>query len=568
MKNFTLFSISFCLIILSSIFFSCSNSPQPKEVVIVENPDKLDEETSKGIYHFMEYALLNKGKVDDSTFLKLPKLVNAFYKINEYSNVWCKNGKWQPIADSLMLFIQNAALHGLFAKDYHYERLLSLKKKLDTDSIQSKNAVLWSKADLIMTDASLHIINHLKYGRLLVDTAATIENTSLKGEFLLQHFNSLFVNPSFILSLRNAEPTQIGYWDLKNCIKKFVDSMDNKIFTYLVYPIKKNDEKDSLLFVRNFQKRLNESNFIDLSDKLPDSLDLAKAIKKFQRQKGIKQDGIITAKLIRSINTNDVERFKRIAITLDRYKLLPDTMPEKYIWVNLPAYYLELWDHDSVVFKSKIICGKPETRTPLLQSNITDMVTYPTWTVPSSIIEKQYLPKLQINPNYLSKIGLKLVDNYGEFINPVKIRWSKYKKSIPYKIVQNSGDDNALGVIKFNFKNPYAVYLHDTNQRYLFKNSSRALSHGCVRVQDWEKLAYYIAKNDSLNLTVGESLLYTTDSIKRWISIKKHKWIGVRNQLPLFITYYGCEGKNGKIKFYEDIYVEDKMMREKYFTVK
>jgi murein L,D-transpeptidase YcbB/YkuD len=359
----------------------------------------------------------------------------------------------------------------------------------------------------------------------------------------------------------------MGYWELKNGIKKFLDSMDKRVFTYLVYPIKNNDQKDSLLFVKNFQKRLSESNFIELNDKLPDSIDLAKAIKKFQRKKGVKQDGMITAKLIRSINTNDIERFNRIAITLDRYKLLPDSMPEKYIWVNLPAYYLQLWDHDTVVFQSKIICGKPETRTPLLQSNITDMVTYPTWTVPSSIIEKQYLPKLKGNPNYLSKIGLKLVDKHGEFIDPVKIKWSKYKKGIPYKIVQNSGDDNALGVIKFNFKNPYAVYLHDTNQRYLFKNISRALSHGCVRVQDWEKLAYYIAKNDSLNLSPAETLQYTVDSIKRWISIKKHKWIGVKNQLPLFITYFGCEGKNGKIKFYEDIYVEDKVMREKYFTV-
>jgi murein L,D-transpeptidase YcbB/YkuD len=568
MKNFTLFSINFCLIILTSIFYSCGNAPKPIEVVLVENPDKLDGETSKGIHQFMDYALQNKGKVDDSTFFHLTKLVNAFYNTNEYSNVWSKNGKWQPIADSLLLFIQNAALHGLSSKDYHVDRLLAIKEQLDTDSVQSKNAILWSKADLLMTDASLYIISHLKYGRLLSDTNAIIDNAGVKGELLLQHFNSLLVKPSFILSLSKVEPTNLGYWELKNGIKNFVDSMDKRVFTYLVYPIKKNDQKDSLLFVKNFQKRLSEGNFIEFNDKLPDSLDLATAIKKFQRKKGAKQDGIITAKLIRSLNTNDVERFNRIAITLDRYKMLPDSMPEKYIWVNLPAYYLQLWDHDTVVFQSKIICGKPETRTPLLQSNITDMVTYPTWTVPSSIIEKQYLPKLKVNPNYLSKIGLKLVDNHGEFIDPVKIKWAKYKKGIPYKIVQNSGDDNALGVIKFNFKNPYAVYLHDTNQRYLFKNSSRALSHGCVRVQDWEKLAYYIAKNDSLNLVTGESLQYTTDSIKSWISSKKHKWIGVRNQIPLFITYFGCEGKGGKIKFYEDIYLEDKVMREKYFPVK
>ena len=190
------------------------------------------------------------------------------------------------------------------------------------------------------------------------------------------------------------------------------------------------------------------------------------------------------------MNVNDAERFKRIAITLDRYKQLPDSMPEKYIWVNLPAYYMQLRDHDTVALESKIICGKPTTRTPLLNSYITDMVTYPTWTVPNSIIVKQYLPRLKNNPNYLNAIGLHLVDSKGETVNPYDVKWEKYKTGIPYRVMQGSGDDNALGIMKFNFNNAYAVYLHDTNQRYLFKNAARALSHGCVRVQEWQEAGF------------------------------------------------------------------------------
>jgi murein L,D-transpeptidase YcbB/YkuD len=266
------------------------------------------------------------------------------------------------------------------------------------------------------------------------------------------------------------------------------------------------------------------------------------------------------------MNLTDAERFKRIAITLDRYKQLSDSMPEKYIWVNLPGYYLQVWDHDSLVMDSKIICGKPDTRTPLLTSYITDMVTYPTWTVPSSIISKQLLPKLKSNPNYLSGIGLRLVDGKGESVSTDNINWSKYSKGIPFKVMQSSGDENALGVLKFNFSNPYAVYLHDTNQRYLFKNAKRALSHGCVRVQEWEKLAFYIARNDSMNVKTGDTLRYTTDSIKTWLANKETKRINVKNRVSLFIRYFSCEAKNGKIKFYDDVYGEDKAMREKYFT--
>ena len=128
----------------------------------MQNPDKLDDQTSNSIHRYIDYALQNKGKIDDSTFLHLTNLVNDFYKKNEYKNVWCKYGKWQPIADSLLSFIQNATLHGLFSKDYHFERIIALKQKLDKDSVQNKNAVLWSKADMLMTDASFHIINHLK----------------------------------------------------------------------------------------------------------------------------------------------------------------------------------------------------------------------------------------------------------------------------------------------------------------------------------------------------------------------------------------------------------------------
>ena len=243
-------------------------------------------------------------------------------------------------------------------------------------------------------------------------------------------------------------------------------------------------------------------------------------------------------------------------------------MPGKYIWVNLPAFYLELVNADTVVFESKVICGKPETRTPLLTSEISDIITYPTWTVPTSIIVKQYLPKLKNNPNYISRIGLKLMNGKGEVINPGSVNWARYSKGIPYRIVQGSGDNNSLGVIKFNFDNPYAVYLHDTNQRYLFKNASRALSHGCVRVQEWQKLAYYIAGNDSALSKRTDSLKYTADSIKNWISHKERHAIDVKNHIALFIRYFSCEGKNGTIKFYEDIYGEDKLLMEKYFAKK
>jgi len=107
--------------------------------------------------------------------------------------------------------------------------------------------------------------------------------------------------------------------------------------------------------------------------------------------------------------------------------------------------------------------------------------------------------------------------------------------------------------------------LHDTNQRYLFSQSSRALSHGCVRVQEWEKLSNYILQNDSTYVeSLGKGSFTKSDSVLQWLNRKEKHYIPVRNKIPLFIRYFTCEGRGGKIIFYDDIYNEDHRLRERY----
>jgi len=111
------------------------------------------------------------------------------------------------------------------------------------------------------------------------------------------------------------------------------------------------------------------------------------------------------------------------------------------------------------------------------------------------------------------------------------------------------------------------VYMHDTNQRYYFDKTMRALSHGCVRVQQWNRLAHFIISNDSMNAAPGATT-FKSDSLKAWLTRKEKHSIGVRTRLPVFFRYFGCAGIDGKIKFYDDIYGEDKMLIERYFVNK
>jgi L,D-transpeptidase YcbB len=562
--------LSFTLLVLYLFIVSCNyaDTTVKKNKEVVDSPQEMNSKTSENIKETLAFALKEGGKVDDSIRLHMAAIVQYFYTATNNQPVWSSKEQWQPYTDSLYQLIANAELNGLFPKDYHFGFLKSLKHSLDTDSLKRMDAVLWTKADLMFTDALMRMVKDLKLGRLQPDSVTINKDSSVKEDFFVNSLNTAIKKNGFTELFNSLQPLHKGYWELKRGVKRFLDSMDRRTYTYVYYPYKNGDQKDSLAFIKTFQKRLVESGAINFSNKLSDSFELATAVKKYQLQRGLKQDGKITTSLVKLMNTSDMERFKRIAITLDRYKQLPAKMPEKYIWVNLPAYYLWVIDNDTVAIESKVICGKPDTRTPLLNSAITDMVTYPTWTIPNSIILKTLLPKLKSNPGYLDRLGYKLLGSGGKVIDPYEVKWDKYKKGIPYRIQQGSGDNNALGIFKFNFNNPYAVYLHDTNQRYLFKNSSRALSHGCVRVQEWQKLAYFIARNDSVNTKISDTLRYNTDSIKNWIANKQFRKMEVKNRIPVFIRYFTCEGKNGKIKFYEDIYGEDKILREKYFSGK
>ena len=543
-------------------FFSCKNNHAVKEKEIVKAPEKMDDQIADNIKAVLLFAQNSNGVIYDSIRLAELNLLNSFYEKNNYQGIWSKKEMWNPVADSMFEFIKNSRYYGLYPEDYHYHELDTLRSQIANDSLVRMDAIAWTKADLMLSDAFMKTLKDLKEGRLLPDSVSIVSKSNYADSFFIPNLNKIIESNSVFQTFQNAEPSDSGYISLKALLINFVDSMNPKKYLYLDYLY-----KDTLAFYKKLYKRLLQSGFGNKEITMPDSVQLSNEVKKYQAKHKLTVDGKAGEGTIRSLNFTDNEKFRRIAVTLDRYKSLP-TLPETYVWVNIPGFNLKVIDHDTLVFESKVIVGKPSTPTPLLTSRISNMVTYPNWTIPESIIKKDILPALKNNPGYLASKGFSLVDSHGETVNPYTVNWSKYTKGIPWKIVQGSGDDNALGIFKFNFNNPYSVYLHDTNQRYLFQNSQRALSHGCVRVQKWEALAFYIAQNDSLATKEGEQLSYNTDSIKTWIANKARKTIMVKKRLPLFIEYFTCEARNNKIVFYNDIYNDDKILEQKYFANK
>jgi L,D-transpeptidase YcbB len=559
LKNQGISGILICCIVLTAC-----NSKKEKDDYHAGTPQELQQKATQLIQQFSEKAINNGDKPDDSAItLNQASLTKFLYEKKSFEPFWFLNQEWLPAGDSLFHFIETAQFFGLFPEDYHFDKIKLIRQKILADSLSKgdrTDAGLWSKADFMMTDAFVQIIKDVKLGRLPHDSITLRKDSILTADFYLQQFNHLR-QTSLANVIQSLEPNQRGYRLLKAGIKGFLAGAEFRKFYMVPFP-----EKNISKFNAALQKRLFEGGFIAFDSVSADSAQLAEAIKKFQKKKNITVDGRAGEGTVRMLNLNDREKFIRIAISMDKYKMLPDKMPSKYIWVNVSSNYLELIDKEEVKLSSKVICGKPATRTPLLNSNITSLITYPQWVPPPSIVKKEILPAVKKNPGYIARKGFSLVDSKGNEVDPYSVDWSKYSQSMPFRVVQGSGDANALGIMKFVFNNKYSVYLHDTNQRYLFANSMRSLSHGCVRVQEWEKLAYFIIRNDSLNAGSGG---YTrTDSVKTWLLNKQKMSINVHNKIPVYIRYFTCEGHNGIISFYDDIYGEDRLLKEKHFASK
>ena len=538
-------------------FVQCKNkADRAPEKDIVINPAKLAESTTEDIHHTLEYLKAHGGRLNDTVEFRFVNLMDSFYETNQYQPIWQRQDRTIPEGTSFINLIQNCRLWGLFPNDYHYNMLSFIDRAFILDTNAARNAALWARKDLLLTDAFFQMARDLKKGRIPYDTVTLRTDTVLTDSFYTTSLNEAMQTGNVSQVLHRVEPRSKGYDSLKAYIGRFLDSANFAPYTYLPYPY-----SDSVQFFRLLQKRLVETG--NLSDTVPpmDYPKFRSAIIRFQKKYEFKVTGQTSNSLVDKLNNTDIEKFKRIAVTLDRYKQLPDTFPATYVWVNLPGFNLRVIDHDTVVFTSKVIVGGPITRSPQLTSEISNFITMPQWTVPYSIIFKEMLPKIRKDTNFLIRENLMVVDNNDSVIDPRTINWYKLNKThFPYQLKQRQGDDNSLGVIKFNFRNKYSVYLHDTNVRWMFSKSYRAISHGCVRVKEWDKLANYLVRNDTLRIP--------TDTIKAYIARgEKHLFTGF-HKLPLYIRYFTCEGKDGKIAFYEDIYDEDRILIQKYFANK
>jgi murein L,D-transpeptidase YcbB/YkuD len=232
-----------------------------------------------------------------------------------------------------------------------------------------------------------------------------------------------------------------------------------------------------------------------------------------------------------------------LALNLDRLRK-QDHSETHLLYVNIPAYQLKVFRQNKLIDTYRVIVGTPKTPTPQLVSKVERIITNPVWDVPTSIAQKELLPKIKSDSGYLRRNGFRLVDRQNRTVDPQQIDINRIS-SADYFLRQDASSDNALGKVKFIFSNPYAVYLHDTPGKTSFEKNARDMSHGCVRLQNPEKLAGYLV-NEIQSDSTGISEIITKGI---------HREFNLAVAVPIHISYITCDAdEKGNPCFYDDIY--------------
>jgi len=266
---------------------------------------------------------------------------------------------------------------------------------------------------------------------------------------------------------------------------------------------------------------------------------LQEAVQRAQRRYGLRPDGVVGDGTLAYLNQPVGQRILQILANMERWRWMPQTMPATRVQVNTGAAIVTLFRDDRPVLSMKAVSGKKGDETPMLTSTIHSVVINPPWNVPSGIAQRELWPKEKANPGYLARNGYRIIPVEGG--QP--------------RLQQASGDQSALGRFKFDFDNPFAVYLHDTPVKGGFDLYARNASHGCVRLEKPRALADALLEGDPT---------WTAEAIDKQLEGDKTVRARLTTHVPVFILYWTAfAAGDGQMNFRSDPYNWDRELLQR-----
>lgn len=471
----------------------------------------LDRENIKDF--FRKYPELNPVKIE----------VDSFYHHREYAAAWFDKRGLIEQAGNLYSHIQNLALEGLKDKLPYHAEFAAMMDEENSDSLNKDTEMLLTAQYFLYAKEVWSGLN----ARQLKQLEWYLPQKKLSYSLLL---DSLIDGHDILTS----PPIYRQYGLLKIQLKKYQAIKKAGGFPAIGEIKKKIKIGDTSSTVAAIEKWLFIAG--DLPKSTGNNLyddKLQAAIKKMQQRFGLKVDGLINKSLIKEMNVSLEDRMQQIVVNMERSRWVPVSESNDYLVINIPEFKLHAYENERLIWSMDAVVGKPANQTVVFSGKINYLVFSPYWDVPNSILQKEVLPGISRDKNYLEKQQM-------EWYNG--------------KVRQRPGPDNALGLVKFLFPNNYFIYLHDTPSKYLFNETNRAFSHGCIRLSDAEKLANYLLKNDSA---------WTAAKIYTAMHLGKEKYVKVKKAETVFIVYFTAwVDTKGQLNFRKDLYERDKRLAE------
>ena len=596
------------VIILFSV--SCDTSSPEKDLHLNEklNFDAVSYQNAIGrVFYRTDKSEL----FTDSSFQFIDTLKD-FYSSRSLKPIIIKSFDDAGLVYSLLEILRLADVHGLDPEHYNYSLIRNEFSDAVNDTIENPNRHdQLAMTEILLSKAIIKYAYHLRYGsvnpRLLFEDSYFIPLPDSASRDLFEPLRQ----ENIYDYLNIIQPASAKYVKLLGALKHYKNylGLDWPVITISSSKLEEGSTDPSLKLIAS---RLITLGLLDTSVyKLTDSLfydsTLVDAVKKFQRINGLNEDGVIGSGTLDRLNFTPEQYVKTIKINLERFRWIDYANTPQYLLVNIPDFKVFAVENGKKLFDIKVCTGirrpvnfqarneiykktkrlrdKPDDwETPCLYADMAYMVLNPTWTVPASIIREEILREVSKDSNYLQIKNFKVYKEGVEInLNEVDIKEFSSAR-IPYTIVQDPGAGNALGKIKFMFRNPFGVYLHDTPSRAPFSKSNRAVSHGCVRVEKPIMLAEYLLRDHSkwnvnfLKLEIGHRIddrsvqaeyQRKRTELRRNASFGKTTDIILDRKIPLYIDYYTAwVDDEGYVNFREDVYRKDKVLIEYMFPEK
>ncbi len=455
-----------------------------------------------------------------------------FYGPRGYWPLWVDGNRLGAQADALLALVRTARLDGLNPKDYDPR---GLERAMEDANGSHGDPRLLARADIALSKAFAELVKDMRRPSRRVKMRYLDPEVEPKDEEPADILRAAAVASSFPDYVANAEWMSPFYMKLRAARASFAKRWGGLPAVAIPADVKLRPGGKGQ-GVSMLRRRLG----------LPDGSSYDKAlaakVRAFQADHGLKADGVAGAQTIEALNRGPDWYDRKLALNLDRARLLPGPWV-RHVVVDAASARLWYYSKGRQDGTMKVVAGAKESQTPMMAGMVRYATLNPYWNVPSDLVERKLAPRI-LDGASLSRLNYEALTDWSANARPLsqsEIDWQAVADGRQQlRVRQLPGGSNAMGKVKFMFPNDLGIYLHDTPSRDLLAKPARHFSNGCVRLEDAQRLGRWF---------FGKPLKPESDEPEQHVPLPQ--------PVPVYLTYLTAAPGGDGVQFLPDVYDRD-----------